>query len=264
MKKMTRSTDIAKLLMLIAFISFSIISCKKKEEIPALSTINEYFPLKVGKYIVYRLDSTVATEDAKRLVVHTYMIKDSVDEQFVDNQGRVSFRISRFIRDSAGLGAWRGNTTLFATLTPNNLGTGGSIEFVENNLRFIKLKEPVREGFVWPGNSYINTNNDFYRYYDGWEYTYEDVGGSLTVGTKNFSSALTVVQQPNEGGTEDLSNPSVKFDERNYSVEKYAKGVGLVYKEFIHWTFHRDELNSNIYYFTENSYGVKLTVLDYN
>ena len=29
----------------------------------------------------------------------------------------------------------------------------------ENNLRFIKLREPIQNDFSWPGNSYIDTKS---------------------------------------------------------------------------------------------------------
>ena len=253
-----------KLIALSSIIIFFSVSCKpEKETLPEQPELNDYFALKVGRYFIYRLDSTIPREDAKKLIVRSYQVKDTIDAQFMDGDGNVSYRIRRFIRNLDGTGAWAGNATFYATIndkTPN----GQAIEYVDNGLRFIKMKKPLRDGFTWPGNSYINTADDNLRYYDAWEYMYEAIDAPLTIGAKNYPASVTVLQQPDEGGKENTDDPSVKFDERNYSIEKYAKGTGLVFKEFIHWVFQRDPADAAIYYYTENSFGVKLTILEHN
>lgn len=264
MKKTASMIKITNLLILCSFFTCFIISCKeKKEDFLSITPLSDYMPLAVGKYFIYRLDSTVSSEDSKSLIVHKYQVKDSIDAIVTDAQGRQSYRIRRFITDSLGIGPWLDNATFFATPV-SNTSTGESIEFVDNNLRFIKLKSPLKDGFTWPGNSYINTTTSTVKYLNGWNYTYEDLGLPLTIGNQNYPDAVTVLQQPDEGGLLNLADPAVKFDERNYSIEKYANGIGLVYKEFIHWAFQRDPNDDNHYYFEENSYGVKLTLINHN
>lgn len=264
MKKSASMINTFKLLLVITISSIVVSSCKEqKEDYPALAPLSDYMPLTVGKYFIYRLDSTVISENAKQLLVRSYQVKDSIDAIVTDGSGRQTYRIRRFITDTLASGPWVDNATFYATpVTDPNLGE--SIEFVDNNMRFIRLKAPIREGFTWPGTSYINTTQSDVQYLNDWQFSYQDVGLPLTIGSQNFPDAITVIQNPDEGGTENLSDPNVKFDERNYSIEQYGKGVGLVYKEFIHWVFQRDVTNSDRYYFTENSYGVKLTLLSHN
>ena len=264
MKHTASMIKIAKLIFLSSFITCFILSCKEqKENFPSITPLSDYMPLTVGKSFVYRLDSTISSDDAKSLVVHKYMVKDTIDAIVTDAQGKPSYRIRRFITDTAGIGPWTDNATFLATPL-NNSSTGESIEFVDNNLRYIKLKAPVREGYIWPGNSYINTTTSNLLYLNAWDYTYQNAGLPETIGNQNYPDALTVLQHENEGGRENLSDTSVKFDQRIYSIEKYAKGIGLVYKEFIYWSFQRDPNDAYHYYFQENSYGVKLTLIKHN
>lgn len=264
MKKTASMIKITKQLLACSIVSCLITSCnQKKEDYPSITPLSQYMPLAVGKYFIYRLDSTVSSPDSRTLEVHRYRVKDSIDAIVTDAQGRQSYRIRRFITDSLGIGPWVDNATFLATPVSNS-STGESIEYVDNNLRFIKLKAPIREGFSWPGNSYINTTTTTIKYLDGWEYTYENLAAPLTVGGQTYTDAITVIQQPDEGGRLNLSDTSVKFDEKMYSVEKFASGVGMVYKEFIYWAFQRDPAEVNRYYFQENSFGVKLTLIKHN
>ncbi len=51
--------------------------------------------------------------------------------------------------------------------------------------------------------------------------------------------------------------PGTEYAEKTYSIEKYAKDVGLIYKDFIHWEYQG----------TDNTYkgfGEKLSIIDYN
>lgn len=241
-------------------------SCKQqKEDFPYPDTLDKYMPLAVGKSFTYRLDSTIPAIDAKSLVVHRYLVKDTIDAIVNDAQGRPSYRIRRFITDSLGAGPWIDNTTFLATpvSTPS---LGASIEFVDNNLRFIKLKTPLKDGFTWKGNSYINTTPGYTNLYylDDWDYTYQDMGTAATIGTNSYDDVATVLQHPDEGGNANLQDPNVTNDQRIYSIEKYASGIGLVYKEFIFWEFQRDPADAERYYFQDYSYGVKLTLIKHN
>ena len=55
--------------------------------------------------------------------------------------------------------------------------------------------------------------------------------------------------------------PNTQYAEKNYSVEKYAKNIGLVYKEFLHWEY-RARYRQAAPGFT--GYGVKLTMTGHN
>ncbi|HEX5026574.1 MAG TPA: hypothetical protein VFV68_14945, partial [Agriterribacter sp.] len=161
--------------------------CKKQTDSFSLAPVSDYYPVEVGKYIVYQLDSTVFTNFETTKEIHSYQVKDIIDAEITDNLNRPSFRIHRMIRDSAGLTPWVSNATFMVTPLNN------SIEYVENNLRFIKLKSPVKENYFWQGNNYIDAE-DKLSYLKFWEYQYREVDQPYTLNNAVVDSTVTVLQ----------------------------------------------------------------------
>ena len=60
--------------------------------------------------------------------------------------------------------------------------TENSIEYVENNLRFLKLRCRLKQDFSWKGNSYIDTysTDSDVKYLDDWDYIYDSIDAPLT------------------------------------------------------------------------------------
>ena len=229
--------------------------CGKEFETLDTGKLEEYYPLQVGKTYLYRLDSTILASFGTSLIVKSYQAKDSVESTFNDNSGRLSYRIYRFVRDTAGLQPWQFGATYIAT------PTNSTIEYVDNNMRFIKLAAPVTEGFTWKGHSFIDTKslNTTVSYLDEWEYEYRDLGQTYNVFDKTYDSTVTVHQQ-------DETTPPGPFDpnnyqQKNYSVEVYAKGIGLIYKEFLHWTWQTTPPPAK---YEDGSYGVKMRLISHN
>lgn len=232
-------------------------NCSKQTEtlnnLPQLST---YYPLQTGKVFIYRLDSSVIPFSGTELEVRSYHAKDSIADTILDNLGRLSYRVYRFINDTLESGTWQPIATYYITPTAN------TVEVMdENNLRFVKLAEPLRDDYSWSGNTYIDTKsaNTGYQYLDGWNYVYQNVGQPYTVLNGTFDHTATILQQ-------DETSPPGPFDpnnyqQRNYSVEVYADGVGLIYKEFLHWTWQTDPPPAG---FDSGSYGIKLNLIDFH
>lgn len=228
-------------------------ACTKENELFKTASPGDYFPLQTGKFITYNLDSTVFINFGTKDTVIKYQVKDTVEAKITDNLGRAAYRIVRYIRKDPSQ-AWAPNNTFMATLTTS------SIEFVENNLRFVKLISPIKEDVTWNGNTYLTIDpypaytfsSDFM---GDWTYTYKNVNAPLAVGTFNLDSTVTVEEtdytfaDPKVAGTQ--------YAERTYSIEKYAKRIGLVYKEFLHWEYQG---NTKSY----KGFGVKLTMIAHN
>lgn len=226
-------------------------SCKKETaSAPASMVMKEYYPLEVGKFVTYRLDSTVFISLNTIKVIRTYVVKDLVDYKFKDNTGNDVFRIRRTMRSNQDTSLWLDNATFLVTQTENKT------DFTENNLRFIKLINPVSLTSSWNGNSYINVRDDFLSFYEGWEYYYETVGEPFTVGGRTYSQTVTVNQANNVDG--DTTNFNIRH-EITRSKEVYAKGIGLVYRDFYH-ALWQPVLRA----YEPNSYGVRLTLLNHN
>ncbi len=229
-----------------------LVSCEKKDEIFKTPAIADFSPLTVGKYITYRLDSTVYTSFGTRKEIHSYEVKYVTDAAITDNLGRAAYRIIRYIRNSP-VAPWQSDASFMAV----NTGTG--LEFTENNMRFLKLKQPIKEGANWKGNSFIDTYSLYseVKYLADWDYTYEDVDLPATVGSMNLDSTVTVNQRDEITG-----NPADRnsYSEVNIGKEIYARSIGLVYRKFLHTTYQP----GNGGYFEEGSYGVEYTITGHN
>ena len=239
----------------LALLITSLIACNKQNELYTTATLSDYFPLHVGKYISYNLDSTVYINFGQKDTVISYQVKDSIENEITDNTGRPAFRIVRYIRKNAGQ-TWTANNTFMV------IQTATTIEFVENNLRFQKLKLPIKDGYIWKGNSFIDTYslNSSTKYLDDWDYTYDSVNVPLILPGIQLSSTLKVNQRDEFLG-QDPKLPNTQYAEKNYSVEKYAKGIGLIYKEFLHWEFQGTQPGRPSFF---SGYGVKLVMTAHN
>lgn len=236
--------------LLMATIAFNL-SCKKNETY-STTTLNDYFPLQTGKYITYQLDSLVYVAFGTRDTIRSYQVKYLVDTTIQDNIGRTARRIFRFIRKN-NTAPWTPDATFMAVVGSNQ------IEWVENNMRFIKLHLPIENNFSWKGNSYIDTYsaNSQVRYLDDWDYIYRDVNVQDTIGNQTLNNVLTVLQRDEIIGQP--GDPS-SYSEENVGIEKYAKGIGMVYKKF----FHKEFQPGNGGYVADGSYGITLTMIDHN
>lgn len=232
-------------------------ACKKQTEDFKTAAIGDYAPLAVGKYIIYQLDSFVYLPFGTRDTIISYQVKYLVADSLTDNLGRKTFRVSRQIRKTAA-DEWNTDNSFSV------INTGNTYEFTDNNLRFIDLTLPIKNDQTWKGNSYLPDNpysafefaSDFT---SDWDYVYQDVDQPLSLGALNFDSTISVLQRDDVLG--DPAIPGTSFAEKTYSIEKYAKGVGLVYKDFLHWEFQGGNPGVQNNY---KGFGIKLTAIEYN
>jgi hypothetical protein len=230
-------------------------SCKKSMDNFTSEPLSDYYPMQVGKYITYNLDSTLYIHFGQKDTVIHYQAQDRVDAQITDNLGRTAYRILRFIRQDTSQ-AWAPNNTFMV------IPTGNTIEYVENNLRFLKLSLPIKQDFSWKGNSFIDTYSTLsdVRYLDDWDYIYDSIGQPLTINNINIDSTLTLDERDEFLG-QDPSIQGTQYAEKTYSIEKYGKGIGLIYREFLHWEYQGPQ-NSTPGYFA--GYGIKMSIIDHN
>lgn len=230
---------------------FTLNSCSKlTDQPPKNMNMADYYPLQVGKFISYKLDSTVFTNLGTQREIKTYFVQDLIDAVVKDNLGQDTWRIRRKIRSTTDTTQWLDNATFLVTPGAKR------IEFTENNLRFIKLINPVSPSVSWKGNSYINVIDDFLRFYENWDYNYDKISEPYTVNGKTFPETITVNHIDQTDG-----NPNDKrfFYEVTRSSEVYAKGIGLIYKDFLHEFWQPNSAN-----YQNNSFGVRLTILNHN
>ncbi len=242
------------LLLLSAGLLALLVACEKKDTFQS-AAVDEYLNLAVGKFVRYRLDSTRYINFGQKDTVFKYQAKEVVEGTLTDNQGRPGWRIVRYMSDSSGTAPWVPVTTI--SLIP----TRESVEVVENNLRMLKLMLPIKEGFSWKGNSYIDTYsiNSEVRYMEGWDYTYEDLDQPFTV-WNNVSVPNTVTVNQRDEVIGIPTDPNA-YSEKTFSKEVYGKGIGLIYRDFLHWEYQPPNGGNPGY---KNGYGLKMVMIDHN
>lgn len=170
-----------------------------------------YFPGDVGRYVIYEVDSIAYDDAAHPADTTRYLLKELIASMFLDNSGRQTLRIERYYKiynpsvpyDSL---PWTGPRVWFA----NQNST--TAEKVEENIRYIKLVFPPSKGKEWNGNAYNSLGQK--------DYEIISSDQAEIVNSNSFDSVVTVLQSEQKD-----------FIRYIYEIEKYARGVGLVYKE---------------------------------
>lgn len=180
----------------------------------------KYFPLAIGNTWIYRVDSVIY--DNKGLLVDSVSqyIKETITHKYLDAANEDVYRIERSSKNISG-GSWNVIAVWSATLNDRTATK------TENNLKFLKLTFPVTVNKSWDGNIYFPTDvvirvaGEPIKMYQNWgKYKYVSVDESLVLEGKTYTDVTTVLQA-------DIEN---KISKR-YSIEKYAKNIGLIYKE---------------------------------
>jgi len=186
-------------------VSLLLFSCSKEEEPTVPDTTSEYAGLAVGKYVVYDVDSIGFDDFDGSIDTSIYQIKETVDSEFTDLEGDQAFKIIRYRRDADTL-AW----TIIDVWSSKITGT--NFQKTEENLKYIKLIFPARENKTWNGNVANNLLSQ--------DYQYTAFDQPETIGGQSLEKVLTVLQ---------YDSPD-KLIRPEFFEEKYAKGIGMVYK----------------------------------
>ncbi len=204
---------------LVSIFVFTVSSCKKETDTYTSELGYNYFPFDSGAFIVYKIDSTIFDDFTGSSRVSVKYLKEKMTEHFTDNLGRDAIRIERYYADSVPV-SWQLFNVFYA------VKTNKVVERVEDNLRYLKLIFPNDKDNQWLGNKFIispppyiiDTSN--YRVQD-WLYTIKEKDVPYSNAYKSFDSSLLVYHIYDSSAIN-----------KTYSVERFARNVGLVYKEF--------------------------------
>lgn len=239
-----------RLLYFLALVLF-FTSCKKEYDDLELPPLSEYYPLTIGNYIDYDLDSLIFTNFGQNLVHKQFEAREIVADSINDLEGNVSYRIDRYLRTNSNQ-SWQPSMSYIVTPKRER------IEVVENNLRYIKMVLPISSSTEWNGNSFIDTKDitQDLRFMDGWNYQYDSIGAPLSMNGLSLNNTLKV-EQADETIGGNPTDPGTSYGERIIGYEKYASGIGLVEREFTHWVYQGAVPGRAAFY---NGFGIKMTV----
>lgn len=216
--------------MLLRLLSFSIIlliinACSERATLdpePFDESQYEYFPLEIGKYVVYQIDSIIydfapgggTARDSSRTFA-----KEIVADTLRDQTGKLLYTFERWERKS-DTAAWILKSVATASRTKTQ-----AIR-TEDNFRFLKLIFPLDARSEWDGNIWIDENREIeiagerMRPFTNWHYEVDSIDIQAFVGQFAFDSTLIVTEADDKN-----------IIERRLSRVRYAKHIGLVQRE---------------------------------
>jgi hypothetical protein len=180
--------------------------CRKDDAVPEPFDLGTaYFPVDTGRWITYAVDSVWRDDPVGIHDSAHYTLMEKITENFADAEGRPAQRLLRYRLDTAS-GAWVPKDVWWQVRSNSNA------ERSEENQRRIKLIFPPRTGEYWNTNA-TNTGQAY-------ELTYEEVDVPWSINGMSFDSTVLVT-------TTYFNNAVIT----NTYQERYAKHVGLVYRE---------------------------------
>ena len=205
-------------------------SCKKTTDSNpyGADATTGYYPLQIGHYVEYSVDSSIWNDFDCTLLNHHLQMRYTVSDTFRDNQGLLSYTIDVTSRIYDTL-PWVNNEVIYATQT------GSSLFVTQNNLRFQKLIFPVTDSLAWKGNSAIPAADQDLAWFTNWTYKTSNTGKVYNDGPVSYDNTV-IVDEDNEQQNDPATMPS-SYAYRTYSRDVYAYNVGLIYREFTHWTY---------------------------
>ncbi len=208
--------------LLLTIVSIALISSCTNEldDYKPKSNDNVYYPLSIGSTWIYELDSVIFDNAGTKIDTFHGLVKETIIDSFTSNAGLKTYTIERYNKKGDG---WE-VTDIWSTSK-----TANQVTRTEDNLKFIKMVSPIEKKQSWDGNAYIDTENlivkiagESIKMYEQWYYRYTDIGIEETIGENTYDDVV-VVQEVDK---------DTKLEKR-FSVEKYAKNIGLVYKKMI-------------------------------
>ena len=197
------------LLAISCLFAITFFSCKKKESVTVYMGY-DYFPNKVGHYVIYQCDSIVVNPfkaTVPRFDTFKYQIKEVIDSIY-NSQGQTTQLIIRYKRTDTTI-PWSNILTIEKRWTGSLLSNMATR--LEDNNNYIKLVFPMSLNETWNGNAQNTIGT--------WNYQYITLNTPATVNGHTFDSTLTVFQQKDSS-----------FLSYQYYFEQYAAGIGLINK----------------------------------
>jgi hypothetical protein len=194
-----------------------------------------YFPLKIGKYIDYQVDSVgydFGPGGNTVLDSSTTFVRELVADTLYDQTGQLLYTIERYERATPDQ-SWE-----LRSIGTASRNSSQAIR-TENNLKFLKLIFPMDRRSEWNGNLWIDIDREIeisgerMRPFSNWQYEVDSIDIQANIGVFAFDSTLLVTEADDNN-----------IIERRLSRVRYAKNVGLVWRE--QWILDSQYCNQSI------------------
>ncbi len=164
----------------------------------------KFFYPKIGQSLVYDVEDT-QYELTGKFTVKTYQLKEVNVSTFKDLEGKEALRIERYRRENDSQ-KWVIDSIFTAKKEIDK------VLKTENNVTYVKILFPIKEGLKWNGNAYNSFGNDVYEM--------KKVNQFFQTNGRKFDNTFTVIQQ----------NDSTLVDLKR-RIEIYAENIGMIYQE---------------------------------
>ncbi len=210
-------------LVLAGLILVAFAACTEEKETLNTPDNYDYFPLEVGKYWVYEVDSIVFQNQTRRDSSKSW-IKEQIVDCIIDNVGDTVYRVDQYERKNPTQ-PWQIRRVV--SLSRNATRAIRT----EYNIPLIKMVFPLHRRGEWSSTTLIDplslkilvVGGDIYPF-NYWESRakIEKIDEPLVLDKLQFSATTTVTYAKRE-------NLTTNF---RFAQEVYAKGIGLVKKDW--------------------------------
>lgn len=185
---------------------------------------SDYMPLQIGKTWVYDVDSIkydIQNDKTVKIDTLRWQAREVVTDTFKDATGQTRYKIDRFERK-------RGETVWKIAQVLTMVSTKDNIQRNEGGFTYIKMPKVLIQGTTWNGNVFndplvkIEVEGELLEPFSKtWNFNILNINKPDKIGDKSFEQVMTIE-----------AKIDIKIlNEKRYLNEKYAKGVGLIYKE---------------------------------
>jgi hypothetical protein len=192
-------------LIVIILSSFLLFACDNiNSNLPPPQDGGKFFYPQTGQSIIYDVEDT-QYELSGKFTMKNYQLKEVNSSTFKDAEGKEALRIERYRRE---------NDTQKWVIDSIFIGKKEIDKAlkIENNVTYVKISFPLKEGLKWNGNAYNSFGNDIYEL--------KKVNQKLQINGQKFDNTFSVIQQ----------NDSTLVDLKR-RIEIYAEGIGMIYQE---------------------------------
>lgn len=181
----------------------------------------EYFPLSVGQSRTYAVDSIIydPLSLTNRIDTLSGFFREDIVDTLRDQSGDLVYRIERYYRKQ-GNQDWQIHSVITSSRDAEEA------VYTENNLRFIKLRFPLKAETEWKGTAHfpedtqVEVAGESLEFYKDWQTKVLERREAYSLETVTYSDVYLL----------ELANFENLIEYR-YAIEAYAPDKGLIYQE---------------------------------